>query len=131
MEKKKISFENYHQMSGLSHTIEAITGFTTGLPLFFSSYKAVKKMTGVKTGLGTIFKNNGYETYSIFPATVRFSFKSEFLARMGFDTIYDGEVLKEMLPYEPEKSPFHGVDDATLFELSKPIITDIILKALK
>ena len=77
-------------------------------------------------GDGVAIQNNVYETYSIFPATGRFSFKSEFLSRMGFDTIYDGEKLKKMLTYELEHYPFKGVDDGTLFELSKPIVSDII-----
>ena len=126
LEKQNISFEKYHALSGLTHTIAAITGFATGLPLFYSGYKGVKKMTGVKTGIGTIFKNNGYETYSIFPASGRFSLKTDFLERMGFDTIYDGIKLDKMSNVELQEKPFDGVDDATLFELSKPIITDIV-----
>ena len=126
LEKENISFEKYHSMSGLSHTIAAITGFTTGLPLFYSSYRGVKKMMGVKTGIGTIFRNNGYATYSMFPASGKFSLKSDFLERMGFDTIYDGEAFDKMPHKELHSKPFWGVDDATLFELSKPMITDII-----
>ena len=126
LEKQNISFERYHAMSGLSHTIAAITGFTTGLPLFYSGFQGVRKMLGVKTGIGTIFKNNGYDTYSIFPASGRFSLKSDFLERMGFDTIYDGEKLDAMSDVELDKKPFNGVDDGTMFDLSKPIISDII-----
>ena len=44
LENNHISFQKYEQLSGLSHTIAAITGMTTGLPLFFSSYRNVEKM---------------------------------------------------------------------------------------
>ena len=44
LERQNKSFENYQSMSGLSHTIAAITGFTTGLPLFFTSYHNFDKM---------------------------------------------------------------------------------------
>ncbi len=126
LERENITFENYHELSGLSHTIAAITGFTTGLPLFYSRQKPVRKMLGVTTGIGTIFKNNGYKTYSIFPASGRFSLKQDFLERMGFDVIYDGVKLKEMFSIDLEYCPFNGIDDGTLFDVSKPIILDIV-----
>lgn len=125
MEQEHFSFENYNSLSGLSHTIAAITGFTTGLPLFYTSYRNIEKMRGA-SGIGTIFKNNGYQTWAIFPASGNFSKKSGFLTRMGFDRIYDGHELRDMLDYELDVAPFQGVDDYTLFELSKPIITNII-----
>ena len=125
LEKENVSFENYHSISGLSHTIAAITGFVTGLPLFFTSYKGMDKMTGA-IGIGSIFKNAGYQTWSIFPATGKFSLKSKFMADKGFDNIIDGELIRKSLANPPKEKPFHGVDDGTLFEYSKPIIQNII-----
>ena len=129
LEKNNISFENYNSMSGLSHTIAAITGFTTGLPLFYTRIKNIEKMLGVKNGLGTIMAENGYQTWSIFPATGRFSLKENFMHRMGFDTILDGDKIYADLQQKqiniPDR-PFGGIDDGTLFDYSKPIIKDII-----
>lgn len=125
LEQDNVSFNNYKSISGLSHTIAAITGITTGLPLFYTSYKNIEKMLGT-TGIGTVFKQNGYSTWALFPASGEFSLKTRFLSRMGFDTIYDGEKFRELLPYELDEYPFEGVDDGSLFELSKPIIKDIV-----
>lgn len=125
IEDNHVSFEKYEELSGLTHTIAAITGMTTGLPMFYTNYKNVEKMLGAH-GIGKIFKKNGYQTYSFFPASGRFSLKENFLRRMGFDTVYDGEKLLSMLDYEPEVKPFDGIDDATLFNMTKPMIKDII-----
>ena len=125
LEKQNVSFENYNQISGFTHTIAAITGFTTGLPLFFTGYKNFDKMVGAY-GIGKIFKNAGYQTWSIFPATGRFSKKAAFMQRMGFDTIIDGDYIRQDLTNPPAEKPFDGVDDGTLFEYSKPIIKNII-----
>lgn len=125
IEKNNVSFNKYNSISGLSHTIAAITGITTGLPLFYTSYKNIEKMLGAK-GIGTIFKNNGYSTWALFPASGQFSLKTNFLTRMGFDNIYDGEAFRTMLKHELKEYPFDGVDDGNLFELSKPIIENII-----
>lgn len=126
LEKENISFENYHSVSGLSHTIAAITGFTTGLPLFFTAFSNIEKMAGLNYGIGNIFKDAGYKTYSIFPASGKFSLKSNFMQRVGFDDIHDGEYIITQLTNPPNLRPFHGVDDGILFEYSKPIIQNII-----
>lgn len=125
LERNNISFENYNSISGLSHTIAAITGFTTGLPLFYMSTSGVEKMIGA-TGIGTLFKNAGYQTWSIFPATGKFSLKSNLMKHMGFDNIIDGENIRKNLTNPPKTEPFYGVDDGTMFEYSKPILQNII-----
>lgn len=125
MERENVSFEDYRVLSGLSHTIAAITGMVTGLPLFFSSFKGVEKMLGA-SGIGTIFVKNGYQTWSFFPASGKFSLKENFLRRMGFENVYDGERLRAMLDYELDVAPFDGIDDGTLFEMTRPMITDVI-----
>lgn len=125
LEDNHVSFEKYEELSGLTHTIAAITGMTTGLPLFYTNYKNVEKMLGAH-GIGKVFKKNGYRTYSFFPASGRFSLKENFLRRMGFDTVYDGEKLRSMLDYKLDVKPFNGIDDGTLFRMTKPMIKDII-----
>ena len=125
LERDNVSFENYHVLSGMTHTIAAITGMVTGLPLFFSSYKSIEKMVGA-TGIGNIFVKNGYQTWSFFPASGKFSLKENFLRRMGFENIYDGVRLRAMLDYELDVKPFEGIDDGTLFEMTRPMITDVI-----
>ena len=123
--KKNVSFDRYNSLLGTNHTIAAITGMVSGLPLFFSSFQNVEKMLGA-SGVGTIFKNNGYQTWSMFPASGTFSLKSNYLQRMGFDNIYDGHRLRKMLDHEIDVKPFGGVDDANLFKVTKPIISEII-----
>ena len=125
LEHDNISFENYHVISGLTHTIAAITGFTTGLPLFFTGFANVEKMVGAY-GIGNIFKDAGYKTYSIFPASGKFSLKSHFMEHKGFDTVIDGEQIRNSIVNPPKIKPFEGVDDGVLFEYSKPIIQDIV-----
>lgn len=127
LEDNHISFEQYEQLAGLTHTIAAITGMTTGLPMFYTNYKNIEKMVGAH-GIGKIFTANGYKTYSFFPASGRFSLKENFLRRMGFDTVYDGERLLSMLDYELDVKPFDGIDDGTLFKMTKPMIKEIIQK---
>ena len=85
LEQENKSFENYHSVAGLTHTIAAITGFTTGLPLFFTSYTGMDKMVKAY-GIGSIFKDAGYQTWSIFPATGKFSSKSNFMYKKGFES---------------------------------------------
>lgn len=126
LERENKSFENYESMSGLSHTIAAITGFTTGLPLFYTSFRNIEKMTGIKNGIGTIMVNNGYQTWSMFPATGRFSRKESFMYRMGFQHVIDGEKIYAQLKTPTNDRPFGGVDDGVFFEWSKPVIQDII-----
>lgn len=125
LENNHISFQKYEQLSGLSHTIAAITGMTTGLPLFFSSYRNVEKMLGA-SGIGSVFVKHGYETWSFFPASGQFSLKENFLKRMGFQHVYDGERLRSMLDYELDVDPFDGIDDGTLFTMTRPMIQEII-----
>ena len=125
MERDNVSFEDYRVLSGLSHTIAAITGMVTGLPLFFSSYKSIEKMLGA-SGIGNVFVKNGYQTWSFFPASGKFSLKENFLRRMGFENIFDGVRLRAMLDYELDVIPFEGIDDGTLFEMTRPMIADII-----
>ena len=125
LEKQNISFEQYHSISGFSHTIAAITGFTTGLPLYYTSYSNVEKMVGAY-GIGTIFKNAGYQTWSMFPATGKFSRKQGFMQRMGFDNVIDGETIRAQMENPPAEAPFHGVDDGTFFDWSKEKIKDIV-----
>ena len=130
LEKQNVSFENYNSISGLSHTIAAITGFTTGLPLFYTRIRKIEKMLGVRDGIGTIFANNGYQTLSMFPATGRFSLKENFMHRMGFQTVIDGEKIStDLISKSPDThydNLFGGVDDGTFFEYSKPFITNLI-----
>lgn len=126
LERKYTSFENYNSISGLSHTIAAITGFTTGLPLFYTRIRKIEKMVGVKNGIGTIMANNGYQTWSIFPATGSFSLKGNFMTRMGFEHVIDGTQIYNELDKKPNEHPFGGVDDGVFFEYSKPILSDII-----
>lgn len=123
--KKNVSFDRYNSLLGTNHTIAAITGMVSGLPLFFSSFQSVEKMLGA-TGIGTIFKNNGYQTWSMFPASGGFSLKTNYLRRMGFDHIYDGYQLRQKLGYDIDVKPFGGVDDANLFKVTKPMISEII-----
>ena len=125
LERENKSFENYQSMSGLSHTIAAITGFTTGLPLFFTKERNFDKMVGAY-GIGSVFAKNGYQTWSIFPATGTFSRKSKFMYRMGFEKVIDGEQIYSDLKNPPLTRPFNGVDDAVLFEYSKQIITNLV-----
>lgn len=125
LERNNVSFENYHVLSGMTHTIAAITGMVAGLPLFFSSYKSIEKMVGA-SGIGNIFVKNGYQTWSFFPASGKFSLKENFLRRMGFENIYDGERLRAMLDYELDVKPFDGIDDGTLFDMTRPMIVDVI-----
>lgn len=125
LEHDNESFENYHVLSGMTHTIAAITGMVTGLPLFFSSYRNIEKMLGAK-GIGDIFVKNGYQTWSFFPASGEFSLKENFLRRMGFENIYDGVRLRAMLDYELDVEPFDGIDDGTLFDMTRPMILDIV-----
>lgn len=124
--QKHKSFSNYHSVAGLTHTIAAITGFTTGLPLFHTRYRKIEKMLGVTQGLGTILSNNGYQTWSMFPASGAFSLKSNFMQRMGFDNITDGPQIYATLENPPTERPFSGVDDGTFFDWTKPVIMDII-----
>ena len=125
LEQKNISFENYHSIPGLSHTIAAITGFVSGLPLFYTSYRNTDKMTGAY-GIGKILNRAGYQTWSIFPASGNFSKKESFMYHMGFDHVIDGEKIYAQLKNPPKQKPFHGVDDGVLFEWSKPVLSDII-----
>lgn len=126
LERQNVSFGRYNTIMGLTHTIAAITGFTTGLPLLYTSYKNVEKMVGA-TGIGTIFADNGYRTYAIFPASGNFSRKSNFMSQKGFQHIIDGTEIYDTLPEpKPSVKPFGGVDDAVLFEYAKPVISDII-----
>lgn len=125
LERRYKSFENYHSLSGLSHTIAAITGFITGLPMFYTSYRNIEKMLGT-TGMGTILTDAGYQTWSIFPASGKFSLKENFMRRMGFENVLDGEKIYADLKNPPKQKPFNGVDDGVLFDYAKPIITDII-----
>lgn len=69
---------------------------------------------------------NGYQTWSFFPASGKFSLKENFLRRMGFENIYDGVRLRAMLDYELDVKPFEGIDDGTLFDMTRPMIADII-----
>ena len=125
LEQENKSFENYHSVAGLTHTIAAITGFTTGLPLFFTSYTGMDKMVKAY-GIGSIFKDAGYQTWSIFPATGKFSSKSNFMYKKGFEHVLDGEFIRANLENPPKEAPFYGVDDGTFFEYSKSVIKDIV-----
>ncbi len=125
MEQKNVSFDNYLTVDGWTHTIAAITGMVSGLPMFFTSYRNIEKMLGA-TGIGTVFKNHGYNTLSLFPASGQFSLKSNFLTRMGFDNVYDGVKLFEISGNKDAERPFDGLDDGTFFETAKPIVEDFI-----
>lgn len=126
LEKQHKSFAKYHAIAGLTHTIAAITGFTTGLPLFHTRFRKIEKMMGVSNGLGTIMKNNGYQTWSMFPASGAFSLKSSFMHRMGFDHVIDGPEIYAKLDNPPKIKPFGGVDDGVFFDWSKPVIANIV-----
>ncbi len=125
LENNHISFHRYEVLSGLTHTIAAITGMTTGLPLFFTGYKQVEKMVGAH-GIGNVLKKHGYQTWAMFPASGDFSLKANFLRRIGFDNVYDGVYFKSLLTRPLDVSPFDGVDDASLFTMARPMISDII-----
>lgn len=125
LENENISFQAYNSLSGLSHTIAAITGMTTGLPMFYTNFKNIDKMLGA-SGIGSVFTKNGYQTWAIFPASGKFSRKAGFMKRMGFEQIYDGERLKAALGRKLAVEPFHGVDDYTMFEQAKPMIDGIV-----
>lgn len=125
IERDNVSFDDYRALSGMTHTIAAITAMVTGLPLFFSSFRGIEKMLGA-TGIGNVFVKNGYQTWSFFPASGRFSLKENFLRRMGFEKIYDGVKLRSMLDFELDVEPFEGIDDGTLFTMTRPMISDII-----
>lgn len=126
LERSHASFLNYHSVAGLTHTIAAITGFTTGLPLFHTRFRKIEKMLGVSDGLGTIMLNNGYQTWSMFPASGSFSLKSSFMKRMGFNNVIDGPQIYAELENPPTERPFGGIDDGTFFDWAKPKIVDII-----
>lgn len=125
LEKTNVSFENYNDIHGLTHTIAAITGMVSGLPLIYTGFRNTDKMLGAY-GIGKIFTAHGYETYSFIPVSGKFSRKEHFLRNMGFSTIKDGERLKSMLNYDLDVSPFDGVDDMTLFKITKPEIEQIV-----
>jgi phosphoglycerol transferase len=125
LEKDNVSFSRYDSIAGLSHTIAAITGMTYGLPLFFTSYRNTEKMKGAY-GIASIFNKHGYDTYSWFPASGKFSLKERFMKNCGFNEVIDGEAFNESLGYELEIEPFDGVDDKTLFDITKPKIEKVI-----
>ena len=125
LEQDNVSFVNYHALSGFSFTIAAIVGMTTGLPLYYTGPRVKEKMLGA-TGLGNVLLKNGYQTWALFPASGKFSLKENFLRRIGFQNIYDGERFRSMLRSRYDANPFDGVDDASLFEASKPLISRII-----
>ncbi len=125
LERENMSFENYTAISGLSHTIAAITGMVAGLPLFYTGYSGIEKMRGA-TGIGTVFARAGYQTWAMFPASGNFSLKTKFMHNMGMQNVWDGEYIAEMLPEKPAVQPFDGVDDYTLFMATRPKIQEII-----
>jgi phosphoglycerol transferase len=125
LEKENITFSKYNVLPGMTHTIAAITGMVTGLPLFFTAYSSMEKMKGAY-GLGQVFNDHGYETYSFFPASGKFSLKENFLRNKGFKFVLDGEKIAENLGDKLKNSIFGGVDDDTLFEFTKPKIEQIV-----
>jgi phosphoglycerol transferase MdoB-like AlkP superfamily enzyme len=125
LEQDNVSFVNYQALSGFSFTIASIVGMTTGLPLYYTDHRVKEKMLGA-TGLGNVLIKHGYRTWALFPASGKFSLKENFLRRIGFQNIYDGERFRSMLRSRYDANPFDGVDDASLFEASKPLISRII-----
>ena len=125
LEQENVSFDRYNSAPGFTHTIAAITGFVSGLPLLYTSYKKTEKMRGAH-GIGEIFAKNGYQTWAMFPASGEFSLKSDFLARMGFENIIDGVEFRLSLDYKPDATPFQGIDDATLFREARKKFPAII-----
>ncbi|MDR1071358.1 MAG: sulfatase-like hydrolase/transferase [Rickettsiales bacterium] len=125
LERRNASFSGYNAIPGLGSTIAAIAGMTTGLPLFYTGYRNTEKMKNAR-GLGNVFLKHGYRTYSYFPASGKFSLKENFMRDKGFSEVVDGEAWKATLGYEPEVSPFDGVDDETLFRITKPRIQEIV-----
>lgn len=125
LERNNVSFERYNSISGMTRTISAIIGVTTGLPLFYKNHRNVKKMLGAN-GLGDVFVANGYQTWAMFPASGKFSQKAELLKRMGMQNIVDGPQLLAAMDHEVELQPFDGLEDHAFFQEARPIVADII-----
>ena len=125
LERNNVSFEHYNSIAGMTRTISAIIGVTTGLPLFYKNHMNVKKMLGA-TGVGEVFSTHGYQTWAMFPASGQFSQKAELLKRMGMQHVIDGPQLLAAMKQKPELQPFDGLDDYAFFQEARPIVSDII-----
>ncbi|MBD5391547.1 LTA synthase family protein [bacterium] len=125
LERNNVSFQHYNSIAGMSRTISAIIGVTTGLPLFYKNHKNVKKMLGA-TGVGEVLATHGYQTWAMFPASGQFSQKGELLKRMGMQHVIDGPQLLAAMNPKPELQPFSGLEDYAFFEQVRPIVSDII-----
>lgn len=125
LERRNVSFGQYNSISGMTRTISAIIGVTTGLPLFYKNRMNVKKMLGA-TGMGEVFVAHGYQTWAMFPASGQFSQKAELLKRMGMQNVVDGPQLLAAMDHKPELQPFDGLDDYAFFQEVRPIVSNII-----
>lgn len=124
-EADNVSFSDYQTYPGMTQTLGAITGIITGLPLLFSSNRSTNRFIGVP-GLGDVFANNNYRTYAFFPAGNNYSNKNGMMMSKGFQHIFDGSYYLNQLPARPAITPFQGVEDGILFEMSRPQIQEIV-----
>ncbi len=127
--KTEISFNGFKQVSGTSWTIAGLFASNCGVPLKSVvngvSYRNIKDFFKNIKCLPQILKSNGYKTYYLQGADIKFAGKNKFFSQHGVDNPLGKNYFMNLEGYNKSQDGDWGINDHTLFRHAQEKISEI------
>ena len=129
-QQKELHFEGFHQLRNQDYTMAAIVEGMCGIPYkrnIFQGSVGYQIFLDNAVCIPEIFRDNGYQTFFIKGASIKFARTDLFLKKHGFQDIQGAlEIEKNYkLPLDENTGAFSGYQDRVLFEIAKQKLTEI------
>ena len=129
LSEDNISFTGFNQVAGTGWTIAGIFASNCGIPIKSivdpNGYRNVKYFFKNVTCLPEILKKNGYKTYYLQGADIKFAGKDKFFAQHGMDEFYGQDYFAKLPSYNESQDGDWGINDHTIFQHAKEKIKEI------
>lgn len=136
--QENISFSNSDtlggskQMSGLTWTIAALVGLTSGInlkvPIDGNAYGKNGAFLPGMTNLGDILEKEGYTNHFLIGSDAEFAGRDVYFKTHGNHKVIDYERLKEENYIPEDYHVFWGMEDVKLFDYAKGYLSDLAKK---
>lgn len=127
--QQEISFNGFKQVAGTSWTIAGIFASNCGVPIKSiidgNAYRNVKYFFKNIKCLPQILKENGYRTYYLQGADIKFAGKDKFFSQHGVSEFYGRDYFMNLPNYDESHDGDWGINDHTLFKYAKEKISEI------
>ncbi len=125
--QKELSFKGFHQIRYQDYTIAGMVESMCAIPYKKSTFDVHQSFLDNAVCFPQILHQNGYKTYFMKGASIKFAKTILFIRAHGFESIQGKTELEEeyQIPLKENTGAFSGYRDSTLYEMAKIKLSQI------